>query len=132
MYVCKAFYRQFEWAIHEDWVAMSKYPVLICHGDDDKITSLEGAQALLKLLLSQLDIKDAHMDNVGPSPDIIPDCIKNASPGINGVVDIPDKKRFKLVTISDAGHQLLEEQPYQIVDQMNTFFADSCGLNILH
>ena len=132
MYVCKAFYRQFEWAIREEWIAMSQYPVLICHGNDDKITSLEGAQALLKLLLSQLHSKNISKDKADPSPDLIPTYEKDASSGIYGSTDITGTKRFKLVMISDAGHQLLEEQPSQIVDQMNGFFTDICGLTILH
>lgn len=132
MYVCKAFYRQFEWATHEDWVATSQYPVLICHGDDDKVTSLEGAQALLKLLLSQQDSRDASKNKVGRSPDLIPVCSKDAQSDINGLIHTPDKNRFQMVMISHAGHQLLEEQPSQIVDQMNRFLADICGLIIAH
>ena len=111
MYVCKAFYRQFEWATHEDWIATSQYPILMCHGDDDRITSLEGAQHLLKLLMSQLDDKDESKDKSDSSAD-------------------SDHKRFRLVVINEAGHQLLEEQPTQIVNHMNNFFAEVCELSL--
>lgn len=50
MLVCKHFYTQFEWATADDWSALSAFPVLMLHGEDDKITPLDGAQKLLDLL----------------------------------------------------------------------------------
>ena len=132
MYVCKSFYQQFEWAEEQHWKAVSCLPVLICQGDDDTVTTMDGAQNLLKLLLHQNSTTDKETITRGaeqatsttkvpvqPLPQPLP--FKNTT---------NSESRFRLVVINKAGHSLLEEQPTQIASYMEEFICKACGLNV--
>ena len=123
MYVCKSFYQQFEWAVEEHWSAVSGYPVLICQGDEDQVTPMEGAQTLVALLL-----KHAQKDD--PAATRMP-----ASVSAERNEDIDNTKRdscsrILLVVIGKAGHQLQEEQPKEIIAHMDLFFGNHCGVSL--
>lgn len=127
MYVCKAFYQQFEWATNLHWEAVSDHPVLICTGNDDKVTPIIGAQALQKFLLSQSIGKElagvtmtenAKERNGGNST-------KSES---HKSINADGKVRF--FVIRNAGHHVLEEQPEQLAGLMDSFFGEACGLSL--
>ena len=116
MHVCKAFYQQFQWASPAHWEAVSSYPVLVCQGDDDRVTPLDGAQSLVKLLLSQSKEKEGVAVEGGDTQ------------RDRGEIEIGSRK-VRLAIISKAGHHAMEEQPSQLAVHMTAFFEEECGIS---
>ena len=124
MFVCKAFYQQFEWASKSHWEAVSEYPVLICMGDDDKVTPIKGAQALHKLLLLQSTGKETTAtENTREG-----NCSTSAKSESLKSTDSTGRVRFSV--IRNAGHHVFEEQPEQLASLMDSFFSEACGLSL--
>ena len=131
MYVCKAFYQQFEWAVAEQWRSVSKYPVLVCQGDDDKVTPITGAENLVKLLQEQFDSSTSHIPDSRPAVDV------TEKPNGLEMEKITENfsacycsRRIRLKVIEKAGHCLQEERPAEIIAHMEEFFSTICGLCI--
>jgi pimeloyl-ACP methyl ester carboxylesterase len=117
MYVCKAFYQQFQWASRAHWEAVSSYPVLICQGDDDQITPLDGAQSLMKLLLLKSKEKEGLSVECGDKGET-----KSSSAAERS-------RKVRLAVISKSGHHTMEEQPSQLATHMTAFFKEECGIS---
>ena len=123
MYVCKAFYQQFQWASPAHWEAVSSYPVLVCQGDDDKITPLDGAQSLVRQLLSQSKEKDCVAVEGGDTRR------DEGKTEIDSGSAVERGCKVRLAIISKAGHHVMEEQPSQIAMHMAAFFKEECGIS---
>ena len=117
MYVCKAFYQQFQWASRAHWEALSSYPVLVCQGDDDKITPPDGAQSLVSLLLLRSKEKDDVSRDMGEGEGKIDSHVAGRG------------RNVRLAVITKSGHHTMEEQPVQLAEHMTAFFRDECGLS---
>lgn len=134
MYVCKAFYQQFEWAVAEHWRCVSQYPVLVCQGDEDKVTPIAGAEILVKFLLQQCD---DGMPYIPESPRLISSTKKEQYDG-DGCKEKNNQNRntlnchsrVRLAVIEKAGHCLQEEKPAEIIAHMEEFFSTMCGLSL--
>jgi pimeloyl-ACP methyl ester carboxylesterase len=132
MHVCKAFYQQFEWALKPHWEAVSEYPVLICVGEDDKVTPVKGAQALHKLLLLLSTEKEVAADCINIDSAITANmkeenCSNSTKSASLKSSDSTGKVRFSV--IENAGHHVLEEQPEHLASLMDSFFYEACGLS---
>lgn len=131
MYVCKAFYQQFEWALKSHWAAVSEYPVLVCTGDDDKVTPIKGAEDLYKLLLLQSTGKETTAEGINNDVAITGNMKEQNSSSSTKSASIKSTDstgRLRLSVISNAGHHVLEEQPEQLASLMDSFFSEACGL----
>ena len=53
MFVVQSFYQQFKWATINDWITLQNYPILLVHGNDDKLLKWDGAKRLAEDLLKQ-------------------------------------------------------------------------------
>mmetsp|Transcript_10040 Transcript_10040/g.9750 ORF Transcript_10040/g.9750 Transcript_10040/m.9750 type:complete len:308 (-) Transcript_10040:208-1131(-) len=111
MHVCKYFYQQFEWADKHDWEAVSYYPVLICQGKDDQVTSVEGATNLFDLLTLQSKPSGSHAESKKEMSD--------------------PNSCIRMKVIEKAGHHLMEEEPAIIASYMEDFFK-VCSLNLIY
>jgi pimeloyl-ACP methyl ester carboxylesterase len=132
MHVCKAFYQQFEWAYKPHWEAVSEHPVLICVGDDDKVTPIRGAQALHRLLLSLSTEKEINAGCINTGSAITENTKEencSSSPESASLKSSDSAGRVRFSVIKDAGHHVLEEQPEQLASLMNSFFYEACGLS---
>ena len=133
MYVCKAFYQQFEWAVAEHWSDVSQYPVLVCQGDEDKVTPIAGAEVLVKFLLQQYDNNIAYIPE---SPRLISHLKSKLNDGSKEIKNqefdaLHCRCRVRLAVIEKAGHCLQEEKPAEIIAHMEAFFSTMCGLPLL-
>jgi pimeloyl-ACP methyl ester carboxylesterase len=99
MHVAKAFYSQFTWASESDWTAVAQYPVCICQGQDDMLTPLDGSQALFQFI-----VKHAPKD------------------------EDTGKTKNLYEVICDAGHQVMQEKPEQLIKVIEKFLSDRCDL----
>ena len=131
MYVCKAFYQQFEWAAAKHWRSVSKHPVLVCQGADDKVTPIAGAENLVKLLQQQLDSSTSDIPDSRPALDITE---KSGDPQKEKMSENFSprycSRRIRLAVIEKAGHCLQEEKPAEIIAHMEDFFSTTCDLCI--
>ena len=144
MYVCKSFYQQFEWAEEQHWRAVSCLPVLICQGDEDVVTTMDGAQNLIKLLThlqSKGTEKGTEKEAVKEVVSVTRTAESTQPTSTTSTADISIENKdlksttnsespFRLVVINKAGHSLIEEQPTQIATFMEEFISGTCNLKI--
>ena len=120
MHVAKSFYSNFGWATPTDWIELAKYPILICHGNDDLITPLLGASALHELLL--LARSKATSINLHSDLDSAADTINNDS---NSLEKTPP---IVMEVFPDVGHQIMQEKPNELIHCMSKFLRDYCSV----
>jgi pimeloyl-ACP methyl ester carboxylesterase len=133
MYVCKNFYQQFEWAQEADWEALSFYPVLICQGEDDKVTPLEGAKILFRFLSSKRIERNTVIVSKSEAEDEA-EAVATTDLSVKVKVEINETEaqdRIRLKIITQTSHQLLEEKPVEIVAHMDNFFRSLCDLSFI-
>jgi pimeloyl-ACP methyl ester carboxylesterase len=135
MAVCRLYYTQCKWADKVDWAALTTIPTLVCQGVDDKITSLEGAKELVDFISSHSFQRTEEVGyNIAAKKSELD---QSAVTILVGSKDSPQPSprlaekypRIILKEVQKAGHQVMQEQPQEVVALISDFLATECGFS---